>query len=118
MAGKNSDLVPRNGSDVQRIADAGETIYFDGVGALFDGVPDVMHVLRWKGIYERLWESLDRCARGATVLEQLARANADLIRLGEFAAIGSTPAPARRVEHRWASTSNAEPSWLALRHRN
>jgi uncharacterized protein Yka (UPF0111/DUF47 family) len=75
LAGKNSNLVPRGGSDVQRIADVGETIYFDGVSALFDGVPDVMHVLRWKGIYERLWQSLDSCARGATVLEQLARAN-------------------------------------------
>ncbi|MGH7618631.1 MAG: hypothetical protein ACREPM_15535 [Gemmatimonadaceae bacterium] len=51
-------------------------IYFDGVAALFAGIPDVMHVLRWKGIYEKVWHSLESCARGATVLDQLARANA------------------------------------------
>lgn len=76
FAGEGSDEILRGGSDVQRLADLGETLYFDGVTALFAGVPDVMHLLRWKGIYEKVWHSLDRCARGATVLDQLARANA------------------------------------------
>jgi hypothetical protein len=57
------------------LADFGETIYYDAVTALFAGVPDVMHVLRWKGICEKVWYSLERCARGATVLGQAARAN-------------------------------------------
>jgi hypothetical protein len=76
LAGAGRDDVIRGGSEVQRLADLGETIYFDGVTALFAGVPDVMHVLRWKGIYEKVWLSLESCARGASVLEQLARANA------------------------------------------
>jgi hypothetical protein len=76
LAGEGRDNVPRGCSDVQRIADVGETIYFDGVAALFAGNPDVMHVLRWKGIYEKLWHSLASCARGAAVLDQLARSNA------------------------------------------
>jgi hypothetical protein len=76
MAGEGRDYLPRGSSDVQRIADAGETIYFDGVAALFAGNPDVMHILRWKGIYEKLWHSLARCGRSAAVLDQLARANA------------------------------------------
>jgi len=76
FAGEGGDEVLRGGSDVQRLADLGETLYFDGVTALFAGVPDVMHLLRWKGIYEKVWHSLDRCARGAAVLDQLSRANA------------------------------------------
>lgn len=76
LAGEGSDHVRRGGSDVQQIADAGETIYFDGVAELFAGTPDVMHVLRWKGIYEKLRHGLESCARSANVLDRLARANA------------------------------------------
>lgn len=76
FAGEGRDEIVRGGSDVQRLADLGKTIYFDGVTALFAGDPNVMHVLRWRGIYEKIWHSLESCARGATVLEQLARANA------------------------------------------
>ena len=76
FAGEERDEVVRGGGEVQRLADLGKTIYFDGVTALFAGVPNVMHVLRWRGIYEKVWRSLESCARGATVLEQVARANA------------------------------------------
>jgi hypothetical protein len=75
FAGEQLDDVIRGGIEIQRLADFGETIYYDGVTALFAGVPDVMHVLRWKGIYEKVWYSLESCARGATVLGQVARAN-------------------------------------------
>jgi asparagine synthetase B (glutamine-hydrolysing) len=76
FAGEGGDEVVRGGSEVQRLADLGKTIYFDGVTALFAGDPDVMHVLRWRGIYDKVWHGLESCARGATVLEQVARANA------------------------------------------
>jgi hypothetical protein len=76
LAGVERDDVIRGGSEVQRLADLGETIYFDGITALFAGVPDAMHVLRWKAIYEKVWFCLESCARGASVLGQLARANA------------------------------------------
>lgn len=70
------DEGPRSASEVERRADEGEALYIDGVGALFAGAPDPMHVLRWKDVYDKLRHGLWSCARAASVLDQLARANA------------------------------------------
>jgi len=43
------------------------------VGALFDGTPDAVNVLRWKDMYETMRRALASCGRAATVLDRLSR---------------------------------------------
>jgi uncharacterized protein Yka (UPF0111/DUF47 family) len=68
------EVLLRN-TEIQRLAHVGEALYYDGVGALFAGTPDVVDVVRWKDIYDKLRRGLESCARSADVIDQLAAAN-------------------------------------------
>jgi hypothetical protein len=67
--------VLRRCAGVRRLIAEGDTIYYDGVGALFLGAPDAVEVLRWKDIYGTLRHALQCCGRSAGVLAQVTRSN-------------------------------------------
>jgi predicted phosphate transport protein (TIGR00153 family) len=47
--------------EVKRIEEEGDAVYHEAVGALFDGKPDPLDVIRWKEIYDHLEETIDSC---------------------------------------------------------
>ena len=47
--------------EVKRIEEEGDALYHGAVGALFDGKPDPLDVIRWKEIYDHLEETIDSC---------------------------------------------------------
>ena len=54
---------------VKRCEEQGDTIYFDALADLFGDRPDVVDLLKWKELYERLEEALDKNERVAHQLE-------------------------------------------------
>ena len=55
--------------EVKALEEEGDAIYFDALGSLFASPPDVAEVLKWKELYDRLEEALDKAQRVAHSLE-------------------------------------------------
>jgi uncharacterized protein Yka (UPF0111/DUF47 family) len=60
---------------VKELEEEGDQIYFEAVGALFEGRPDVIEVIKWKEIYELLEQSIDACDHAAGSLASVAIKN-------------------------------------------
>jgi uncharacterized protein Yka (UPF0111/DUF47 family) len=56
---------------VKKFEEAGDTAYAEAVGALFQGTPDPIEVIKWKEMYDTLEEALDRCQTASIVLESI-----------------------------------------------
>lgn len=56
---------------IKKFEEAGDTAYAEAVGALFDGTPDPIDVIKWKELYDTLEEALDRCQTASIVLESI-----------------------------------------------
>ena len=56
---------------IKKFEEAGDTAYAEAVGALFEGNPDPIDVIRWKDIYDTLEEALDRTHSASIVLESI-----------------------------------------------
>jgi uncharacterized protein Yka (UPF0111/DUF47 family) len=54
---------------VKRLEEQGDAMYFDALAGLFEGRPEVVEVLKWKELYDRLEEALERNERVAHLLE-------------------------------------------------
>jgi predicted phosphate transport protein (TIGR00153 family) len=61
--------VPEIAQEISRIENQADAIYTTDVGALFDGEPDAVAILKWKEILDMLEGATDRCKDVATVLE-------------------------------------------------
>jgi uncharacterized protein Yka (UPF0111/DUF47 family) len=62
--------------EVKRIEEEGDAIYHEAVGALFDGKPDPLDVIRWKEIYDHLEETIDSCMGIVHSLQSISLKNA------------------------------------------
>src|SRR5262245_12403135 len=62
--------------EVKRIEEEGDGIYHEAVGALFDGKPDPLDVIRWKELYDKLEESIDSCMAVVHSLQSISLKNA------------------------------------------
>ena len=56
---------------IKRFEEAGDTAYAEAVGALFQGTPDAIDVIKWKDVYDTLEDALDRCQTASIVLESI-----------------------------------------------
>jgi predicted phosphate transport protein (TIGR00153 family) len=56
---------------IKRFEEAGDTAYAEAVGALFEGNPDAIDVIKWKDVYDTLEDALDRCQTASIVLESI-----------------------------------------------
>ena len=56
---------------IKKHEEAGDTAYAVAVGALFEGSPDPIEVIKWKEVYDTLEEALDRCQTASIVLESI-----------------------------------------------
>jgi hypothetical protein len=68
---------PKNGSvleackQVKLLEEEGDSLYHEWVGRLFEGSPDALEVIKWKGIYDNLERTLDQAEDVANVLESV-----------------------------------------------
>jgi uncharacterized protein Yka (UPF0111/DUF47 family) len=56
---------------IKKFEEAGDSAYAEAVGALFQGTPDPIDVIKWKEVYDTLEEALDRCQTASIVLESI-----------------------------------------------
>ncbi len=69
---KKARIVSERNRDVKLLEEEGDAIYHQAVGALFAGTPDPIEVIKWKDIYDKLEDAIDRCEDVANVLESIA----------------------------------------------
>jgi uncharacterized protein len=72
---KKPTLVVERGVQVKRLEEEGDQIYHEAIGALFDGTPDPLHVIKWKELIDKIEGALDQCEDVANTLESIALKN-------------------------------------------
>jgi uncharacterized protein Yka (UPF0111/DUF47 family) len=68
---KDRRSVAQHTVSIKKFEEAGDTAYAEAVGALFEGSPDPIDVMKWKDIYDTLEDALDRCQTASIVLESI-----------------------------------------------
>ena len=68
---KDRPSVAKHTLAIKKFEEAGDTAYAEAVGALFEGTPDPIDVIKWKEVYDTLEEALDRCQTASIVLESI-----------------------------------------------
>jgi uncharacterized protein Yka (UPF0111/DUF47 family) len=56
---------------VKTLEEEGDSLYHEWVGQLFEGSPDALQVIKWKGIYDNLERTLDQAEDVSNVLESI-----------------------------------------------
>jgi predicted phosphate transport protein (TIGR00153 family) len=56
---------------IKKFEEEGDTVYAEAVGALFEGSPDPITVIRWKELYDTLEDALDSTQKASIVLESI-----------------------------------------------
>lgn len=56
---------------IKKLEEQGDTVYAEAVGALFEGSPDPITVIRWKELYDTLEDALDSTQKASIVLESI-----------------------------------------------
>ena len=56
---------------VKRLEEEGDSLYHEWLGRLFEGQPDALQVIKWKGIYDNLERTLDQAEDVSNVLESI-----------------------------------------------
>lgn len=56
---------------VKVLEEEGDSLYHEWVGQLFEGSPDALQVIKWKGIYDNLERTLDQAEDVSNVLESI-----------------------------------------------
>ena len=56
---------------IKKCEEEGDSVYAEAVGALFQGSPDPIDVIKWKDVYDTLEDALDRTQIASIVLESI-----------------------------------------------
>jgi len=73
---KKQKVVIERARELKRLEEEGDAIYHEAVGELFAGpAPDVLEVIKWKDLYDKLEDTLDQCEDVANVLESISLKN-------------------------------------------
>ena len=56
---------------VKKCEEEGDAMYAQAIGALFEGTPDPIDVIKWKDVYDTLEDALDRTQTASIVLESI-----------------------------------------------
>ncbi|MDQ8164363.1 MAG: DUF47 family protein [Gemmatimonadota bacterium] len=67
--------VARIGRDIKKIEQQGDAVYTAAVAALFEGSPNPLEVIKWKGLYDNLEHALDEAEDVLNVLESISIKN-------------------------------------------
>ena len=68
---KERSAVAKHTRAIKQFEEAGDTAYSEAIGALFQGTPDPIDVIKWKEVYDTLEEALDRCQTASIVVESI-----------------------------------------------
>lgn len=69
---KKTKLVAEHARSVKLLEEEGDAIYREAILELFRGSPDPLEVIKWKDVYDKLEDAIDRCEDVANVLESIA----------------------------------------------
>jgi predicted phosphate transport protein (TIGR00153 family) len=72
---KQPKEVARIAREIKKLEQEGDDVYSRAVGALFDGTPNALEVIKWKEIYDTLEHALDECEDVLNVLESVSLKN-------------------------------------------
>jgi predicted phosphate transport protein (TIGR00153 family) len=72
---KKPTIVVQQSVKVKRLEEEGDAIYHTAVGALFEGTPDPLRIIKWKELYDALENATDQCEDVANTLESIALKN-------------------------------------------
>ena len=72
---KNSKEVQRIGREMKLLEQEGDAIFSAAVGALFEGTPNALDVIKWKELYSNIEHAIDECEDVLNVLESVAIKN-------------------------------------------
>lgn len=67
--------VQRIGREIKLLEEEGDAIYATAVGALFDGTPNALDVIKWKELYDNIENAIDECEDVHNVLESVSIKN-------------------------------------------
>jgi hypothetical protein len=69
---RKAKLVAEHARSVKLLEEEGDSIYREAILELFSGSPDPLDVIKWKDVYDKLEDAVDRCEDVANVLESIA----------------------------------------------
>ena len=72
---RKRENVVKFGQEVKRLEEEGDQVYAEAVGALFEGKPDPLEVIKWKELYDKLESAIDECEDVSNVLESISLKN-------------------------------------------
>lgn len=73
---KNAKRVYGVSEKLKVLEEEGDAVYHQAMGALFAEGGDVLEVIKWKDLYDKLEDALDRCEDVGNVLQSIALKNA------------------------------------------
>ena len=72
---KNPSVVATIGREIKLLEEEGDALYSAAVGALFEGTPDALDVIKWKELYDNIEHTIDECEDVLNVLESISLKN-------------------------------------------
>jgi uncharacterized protein len=72
---KDSHEVSRIGREIKLLEEAADAVYSRAVGALFEGTPNALDVIKWKELYDNIEHAIDECEDVHNVLESVSLKN-------------------------------------------
>lgn len=72
---KKPKMILQRTGELKKLEEEGDAIYQEAMAALFAGTPDPIEVIKWKELFDRLEDAVDRCDDVWNVLESVALKN-------------------------------------------
>jgi predicted phosphate transport protein (TIGR00153 family) len=72
---KDAKEVQRIGREMKLLEQEGDAIFSAAVGALFEGTPNALDVIKWKELYHNIEHAIDECEDVLNVLESVSIKN-------------------------------------------
>ena len=72
---KKPKMILQRSGELKKLEEEGDAIYQEAMAALFAGTPDPIEVIKWKELFDRLEDAVDRCDDVWNVLESVALKN-------------------------------------------
>jgi len=73
---KNAKHVYAVSEKLKILEEEGDAVYHDAMGKLFADSGDAIEVIKWKDLYDKVEDALDRCEDVGNVLQSIALKNA------------------------------------------
>ena len=67
--------VARIAREIKKLEEEGDALYSSAVGALFEGSPNALEVIKWKELYDNIEHALDESEDVLNVLESVSIKN-------------------------------------------